>query len=141
MIDLSIWINRIRDANIAGLRKVAGIVDLTKTEADTRDTPSIWIIPGHEIAQEERNICGQTSQEVLVDVVIVYAIRNAQDKLGINGNTELSNFRSAIFNLIYGWCPIDATKAASYISGDLLTFNESTIWYIETYRVSQELYK
>jgi len=139
MIDINYWINRIK-IGIPTLRKVDGIIDLGLIENDTRETPAIWVIPGDERCDSDRRILAHTSQKCFIEVNIIYAIKNALDKIGKAGHVELQNYRQAVYNLIYGWVPPDANSAAVYLSGGLFHINDTTIWWKEIYQVEKELF-
>lgn len=140
MVNLDLWIERIKNANIPGLRKIGGSADLGAVEADTRDCPAVWVVPGNESAGSDRGVLQKPSQPCDVEVVIVYAIRNARDTLGMTGHAELETYRYAIRELLYGWIPSDADGPVLYVRGGLMDLNAYTLWWSETYKVNKELY-
>ncbi len=129
------WIDRIqqklmKDEQI--LKKVDGVVDFAAAQGETRITPAVWVIPNHESGNGKPLGQGQN----LLTVTIAIAVQNHRDRTGKYGHAELMRIRQKLLNALLGWTPPNCFQEAIFLKGQMLSFDQSTIWYADEYQTS-----
>ena len=68
-------------------------------------------------------------QVVMRRMLVVVALRDASDRLGGDGLSDLERAVAATLDTLLGWRPADAQGRVVYESGSLFSFEEQAIWW------------
>jgi len=137
-LDLNLWQARIDQSKL--FRKVGVAADFAAARAEYRTTPVAFLIP--QAGAPGKNILGtegvhQTETET---VAILLAVKHLGSSSGAQHLDELREKRLALRDLLVAWQPADADSPVEAAAGRLQQFNESTIWWQDSYRTTTSIY-
>lgn len=132
-MDLDGVITRIRD-NVSALRTVGGSIEIATAREDLRTTPAAFVLAATEASEGNTLAAGGTSQRVTVTFSVVIAVSNYQDATGKAGHDALQTIRAALMTTLLGWTPSDAVVEVEHLQGNLQLYNDSTLWWQDTFK-------
>lgn len=115
--------------DVFGAIELAGIIDQGNPQRDR----TAYVVLNSELPGEATVGTGPTVQNMVLDVVVVTALKATNSALGTN--TALDDIRKALRNALFDWTP-DSDKHEPYTlgGGKLLTFRNGWIYWADSFR-------
>lgn len=136
-MDLSPVITRLRDQCATTFRQYGGAAELDAAIASAPVTPSVWVMPLADRA-DEPHLAASTVQTVQRHFSVVLCLSNRADVTGSAAAVDLKTLRMAARYALLGWVPYpddDIADGLVYTGGRLLHFKDSRLWWADEYRV------
>jgi hypothetical protein len=134
MLLLTPWVARLREA-AGDLRKVGAAADLSAIKGGHVPTPSAWVIPVSESAQDNETV-GVVSQRVSSTVGIVMVVRNLRDTRGDEAQDDLAVIRQQIRDALLGWSPGNEYDPATFSRGRLISLDDQVLWWQDEFQTA-----
>ncbi len=115
--------------DVFGAIELAGIIDQGNPQRDR----TAYVVLNREMPDEATAGSGPTVQRVVLDVVVVTALKATNSALGTN--TALDDIRLALRAALFDWTPdADASEPYTLGGGQILTFRNGWIYWADTFR-------
>lgn len=137
-MDLAPILARLK-STLTGFKLVGGSVDLESIGAGVVPSPSCYLLPMSESA-EDNALIGAFDQRLTVVFAVVTAVSNKRDAAGAAALGDLEPLRTQIKSALLGWQP-DSTigEPVRFSGGALLKFEDALLWWSDEFRVTTYL--
>lgn len=106
-----------------------------------RALPAAAVIPLTESGSDNQFATGMVSQRLTWQFGIVLAVKNVSDQTGGAAADDLETLRDSVKLAIVGWKHPDADRAAIFVRGNLISFDNATLWWLDRYQIQSHYRK
>lgn len=122
-------------SELNGFKTIGGIADLAAMNQSAVQTPSCYVAPVSESA-EDNGLLGAFEQRVDVVFSVVLVCTNRRDATGAAAMGDLEDLRTQIRNALLAWYPDPAIgEPIAFSGGRLLSFDDGLLSWAEEFRV------
>lgn len=123
------------------LRQIEGAIELDaalSSDAHARiDTPAAFVVPLSDMPSDDESFSGQTIQQVVGSVAIVFCLDSYRDELGQAAAADLNALRVAVRRALLGWvADPDTGEPVRAGKGQLLDFGGGRTWWADEYDIT-----
>jgi hypothetical protein len=142
--DIGEVIARLR-AEVPALRAVEGAAEFAAAVAGTVSPPAAFVLLAQERAEPKTGGSALAIQRIRVTFAVVLAVRNfRRSERGTAQSPDLVSLMRAVRQALMGWRttsfdPDETQRAATSVdlqSGALVSYDQATVWWQETYSFS-----
>jgi hypothetical protein len=137
-LDLRLISGRIK-SRLGGAVEVGTAADLSAAKSSgSPRTPSAYVCDASTASQPHKAGSGGVMQQRSKSrFAVTICVRNYRmSELGSQGNDELKSFAESIGAALLNWVPAQGCGAVEHVSGALLEYNQSELWWEDTYQFS-----
>ena len=129
-------------AQVSSLQnRVGGGADVGEARNMARALPAAAVIPLTESGSDNQFATGMVSQRLTWQFGIVLAVKNVSDQTGGAAADDLETLRDSVKLAIVGWKHPDADRAAIFVRGNLISFDNATLWWLDRYQIQSHYRK
>lgn len=102
-------------------------------------TPAGFVLPGAIQGGKPDAVTGMFRQMLSQTVIVVLAVRTANDPLGQSGADELAPLVNAVVNAVAGWAPAGAIGDFQLVSAELTGSMRGVVLYEISFSITAQL--
>jgi hypothetical protein len=133
MLDYGLWQQRLKDGLGSSVKKVGFSADIKSVLANAvKATPSIHVIPRDERAVDMPTT-GTNRSRITAGIDVVIIAKDSSDALGGQAKKNIKSIRDAVYTILMGWKPPDATQPVFFRAGKRIAMHKGLLIWADTY--------
>ena len=122
------------ESECLALKLVGGSANFEQAVAALATFPAAFVLPAKEAGAPNEWASQVVEQRVQVDFAVVLAVRDLTDSQGSKAHDALFPVRGPVRDALLNWTPDGCEEGISFVSGDLMAFDNGVLWWADTYR-------
>jgi len=130
MLNLQAWVDRVSTDQIA-----AGLASTVDAASQLRTLPSMLVLPGREIVENQALVGGPGARhKVVTEVLVMTAVPRGNRSLGGDARDELNALRKPMLMSLINWQPEDVDVGITWQEGRLVSLSSNALVWTDRFR-------
>ncbi len=123
---------RLQD-EVPALKLTGGAAEFERATQQLAAMPAAFVLPASETGEASPFMSQIVQQNVLLQFVVLIAVRNLSDDDGTAAVESLDPIRNAVRDALLNWTPEGAEQGCEFRAGAMLRFSNGVLWWQDTY--------